>query len=362
MKKALFLSLHRPDRSPSQRFRFEQYLQYLSENGYECMHSYLIREKDDKRFYGSGNYFWKLFILIRSVVKRIVETWGASKYDIIYVQRECFMLGTSYFEKQFAKKSKLVFDFDDSIWLQVVSEGNKSLGFLKDASKTAKLIEASHMVFAGNEYLANYAKKFNHNVKIVPTTIDTDEYQRIDLPQEDPVCIGWSGSVSTIEHFEFAIPVLKKIKEKYGDRVSIKVVGDGNYRNNELGITGLPWTKENELKDLSSMDIGLMPLPDDEWTNGKCGLKGLQYMALEIATIMSAVGVNTQIIQDGENGFLAATEEEWMDKISRLIEDEKLRKRLGKEGQKTVLEKYSVKAQEANYLKYFNHLIQSDNS
>lgn len=359
MKKILFGVLHRPDRSPSQRFRFEQYLNFLKENGYDYEYSYLIRPEDDKVFYGKGNYWKKFMILFRSILKRWRELRNAKSFDLFFVQREAFMLGTTYFEKGISKKTKMIFDFDDSIWLQVVSEGNKSLGFLKDASKTQKLIQYAHLVFAGNEYLAKYARQFNSNVVIVPTTIDTDEYKRITQAASDKVCIGWSGSFTTIEHFEYAIPALLKIKEKYGDKVCFKVIGDGNYKNEALNIAGLPWIKKDELKELSGIDIGIMPLPDTEWANGKCGLKGLQYMALEIATIMSPVGVNTEIIQDGENGFLADSTDEWVDKISRLVEDEVMRKKLGAAGRQTVVDKYSVYSQRENYLKYFNELTNS---
>jgi glycosyltransferase involved in cell wall biosynthesis len=171
------------------------------------------------------------------------------------------------------------------------------------------------------------------------------------------VVIGWSGSITTIRHFELAIPFLKILKEKYGDKISIKVIGDGNYQNSQLGIRGIPWKKEEELKELQSIDIGIMPIPDDVWSKGKCGLKGLQYMALEIATVMSPVGVNCDIINDGENGFLASETVEWVDKVSRLIDNPELRTRLGKAARNTVINQYSVKANQQEYLNAFRNLI-----
>jgi len=351
--------MHRKDRSPSQRFRFEQYLEFLKQNGYDYDFSFLISTEDDKVFYSPGNTFKKGTIFLKCFLKRLKDVLNANSYDIIFIQREAFMTGTVFFEKQFAKsKAKVIFDFDDSIWMQNVSDANKKFRFLKDASKTSKIIECSDLIFAGNQYLSDYAKPFNSNIRIVPTTIDTREYQRMSLPKEEKVCIGWSGSITTIQHFKFAVPALLKIKKKYGDRIKIKVIGDANYKNEELDVISMNWNKQDELKELSSFDIGLMPLPDDEWAKGKCGLKGLQYMALEIPTIMSPVGVNSEIIQSGVNGFLAATDDEYVSAISTLIDDEITRKKVGAEGRRTVVEKYSVQAWEKKYLQYYNELVQ----
>jgi glycosyltransferase involved in cell wall biosynthesis len=111
------------------------------------------------------------------------------------------------------------------------------------------------------------------------------------------------------------------------------------------------------LNDLQEIDIGIMPLPDDEWARGKCGLKGLQYMALEIPTIMSPVGVNSEIIQNGINGFLADSEESWIENLARLIEQPSLRQRIGVAGRETVVQHYSVISQQSRYLQYFNALL-----
>jgi glycosyltransferase involved in cell wall biosynthesis len=355
-KKVLFLALHRPNRSPSQRYRFEQYLKYLEQNGFECHYSWLISENDDEIFYASGKAVSKTVILMKSLFKRWKETLQASKYVIVFVQRECFMLGTAFFEKQFARKTKLIFDFDDSIWITNVSEANKRFGFLKSASKTKEILAVADLVLAGNSYLANYAGQFNKHVEVFPSTIDTDAYIPAKRKDKWPVCIGWSGSFSTIQHFQIIIPVLEKLKKKYREKICIKVYGDGNYKYEALGIRGISWSPDGELKELNEMDIGLMPLPEDEWTNGKCGMKGLIYMSLEIPAIMSPVGVNTEIISSGENGFLAAGPDEWMGYLSMLIEDFGLRNKLGQNGRKTVMERYSVRANRDKYLGFFREL------
>ena len=215
------------------------------------------------------------------------------------------------------------------------------------------------LVFAGNPYLAEYAAGHNPHVAIVPTVIDTDAYVPIPARSTDSrLCIGWSGSFSTIPHFDLAVPVLRKLKDRYGDRLTFKVIGDARYRSEDLGIEGLPWRLEDEIRELSSFDIGIMPLPDDPWARGKCGLKGLQYMALGIPTVMSPVGVNEDIIQDGVNGFLAGSEAEWLDKLSQLIESAALRKRLGTAARQTVEAHYSVEAIRPQVLRHFSALVE----
>ncbi|MFA0961292.1 glycosyltransferase family 4 protein [Roseivirga sp. BDSF3-8] len=357
----LFVDMHRPNRSPSQRFRYEQYITHLENNGFQCDHSYLISANDDKVLYSPGSYVGKMRIFLKSYIKRLRDVMRASSYDIVFIQREAFMTGSTRFEKGFAdSKAKVVFDFDDAIWLQNVSEGNKALGFLKNAGKTSNIIGMADLVLAGNRYLANYAANFNDNIAIVPTTIDTNEYEPDHTRREDAqVCIGWSGSVSTIQHFQHAIPALRRVKDRLGEGVTFKVMGDGSYVNQELGVQGIPWRPDTELQELNSFDIGIMPLPDDEWAKGKCGLKGLQYMALEIATIMSPVGVNREIIQDGFNGFLADGEDEWVTKMVMLAEDMTLRKSMGTRARQTVEEKYSTESQKSVYVKLLRELAES---
>jgi glycosyltransferase involved in cell wall biosynthesis len=358
LKKILFVTAHRKDRAPNQRFRFEQYFSFLAENGFECHLAPLLTAADDRFFYSPANYLKKASIALRSWLRRYRDTLKSNDYDIIFIAREAFMTGSLYFEKRFRKSgAKIVYDFDDAIWIDVVSQNNKGLGWLKNANKTSRIIAMADLVFAGNAFLADYALRFNSNVVIVPTTIDTDLYQPNYHISDQPVVIGWSGSVSTIEHFSHALPALEKIKERFGDRVSIKVIGDGNYRNEVLQIKGLAWQHATELEDLRTFDIGIMPLPDNEWTWGKCGLKGLQYMALEIPTVMSPVGVNRQIIQDGQNGFLASTENEWIEKLSILVEDSALRISMGRAGRQTVVAHYSVEHQKTNYLRFFNQVL-----
>lgn len=324
----------------------------LREHGYELHFSEIISEKDDAVFYRPGRFVAKGLIMLKSLWTRLKDLRRARKMDIVFIQREALLLGSSFFEKRFYRSgAKVVFDFDDSIWLLDTSPGNKTWGWLKNPHKTKTNIAHAHAVIAGNDYLAEYARQFNTQVRIIPTTIDTGFHVPMpELRHGHKVVIGWSGSISTIKHFEYAIPFLRQLKEKYGDAITIKVIGDANYQNDELQVVSQGWSAATEVKDLNTFDIGIMPLPDDEWAKGKCGLKGLSYMACGVPTVMSPVGVNKEIIGHGVNGYLAGSHEEWISCLSMLIDSKLLREQLGNAGRDTVLKRYSVAANKQRYL------------
>ena len=352
MTKILFLVLHRKDRSPGQRYRHEQYLDYLKSKGMECTFSPLLSEKEDRIFYSEGNLFSKSVIGLKALLKRLRDVFRAHKFDFVYIYRDAFFFGT-FFERMMTKKgARIIYDFDDAIWLMDKNPKQGVFNLLKNPEKTARIIGLSDRIIVGNKYLKEYAEQFSKNVLVIPSTINMDHYN-IKKEKKDRVCIGWTGSFSTVKHFETVIPALESIKNKYGDQVYFKVIGDPNYNNRQLDIEGTKWKSESEARDLSELDIGLMPLPDDEWSRGKCAMKGLQYMALSIPTIMSPVGVNKDIVIDGVNGMLASTTEEWIIKLSELIENPTLRKEMGDAGKKTVEKDFSTAANRDKWLAVF---------
>lgn len=355
MSKVLILCDHRPERSPSQRYRFEQYLPFLESKGFDFTWAYLLNEKDDKLFYSEGNALRKASILLQTVVKRRKDSRNFKNFDIIFIQREASFLGTSTFEKKaFESGAKVIFDFDDSIWLSDTSPGNKKWSWIKKPEKFFDNVRYAHTVIAGNRYLADKAHAKNPNIVIIPTTIDTNFHlPKPQLRNKAQVVIGWSGSISTIKHFEILLPTFLKLKNAYGEKIKFKIIGQKTYSNSQLEIESVEWSSETEVDHLNSLDIGVMPLPNDEWANGKCGLKGLSYMACGVSTVMSHVGVNGEIIQHEKNGFLASSEEDWFKCLSLLIENPGLRTQLGLEGRKTVEEKYSVEANKLKYLEVF---------
>lgn len=357
MPKVLILVAHRPQRSPSQRYRFEQYLSFLQSHGFDFTWSYLLNEKDDKIFYSSGYFLRKVFIMLKSVFIRLNDVSRYKKFDLIFIQREALFFGTSYFERK-AKASgkKVIFDFDDAIWIEDTSPGNQKWKWLKDTKKFETNVACANTVIAGNAYLANKAKEFNTNVVIIPTTVDTNFHiSKPQLRNKEKITIGWSGSISTIKHFESVAPILIKLKEKYKDQIQFKVLGDEYYENEKLNIKGLAWSAETEVDILNSFDIGVMPLPGDNWANGKCGLKALTYMACGVPVVTSSIGVNKEIVQNKVNGYTVSTEQEWLNALEELMNNKLLREQIGNKGRETVINYFSVEANKEKYLNVFEN-------
>jgi len=360
MPRILFVAAHRPDRSPSQRYRFEQFAGHWAAHGFSHEYAWLIGAEEDRVFYATGHVLAKMGIFVRSWLRRARQVARVKEFDLVIVQREAFMTGSTRFERRLAASGvPLIYDFDDAIWHLDVSDANRRLRWLKDPNKTSKLIGMADLVIAGNAHLAAYAAQYNNRVEMIPTVIDTDHY----LPAPEParadgkVVIGWTGSYTSLAHLRKELPMLRALYAQWGDRIIFRIISDRDLEAPELPIENIRWNSATEVQDLRGIDIGIMPLPDDEWSRGKCGFKGLQYMGMGKAVVLGRVGVNTTIVQDGVNGLLASGQEEWLEALGRLINSSDLRTRLGIAARRTVEEGYSVRAWRDRYLQLFQTLL-----
>lgn len=345
MKKieVVVFGIHRPFRAPNERYRFEQYKNFLLQNDLIINYFYIINEEDDKILFSKGNYFKKIWIYIKSFFKRWQQIKKLNRCDVIIIYRELhwFNCLTKHWMNIIKNKTqKIIFDFDDAIWL---NEKNILAEWIKlPARKFQTLVAHSDVIIAGNSYLAHFAQQWNNNVHIIPTCVDTDYFVPIpEIKNKNKCVIGWMGSHSTIQHLQIILPVLKKIKQLY-PFVEFKLIAKKTYLQG-LNIYVEDWQKENEVKILNSFDIGIMPLPNDEWSIGKCGLKILTYLSCEIPCVASNVGVNKEIIDKTNGGFVCNNEEEWLEKLSLLIENKVLRETLGKQGRQGIKKYYSIK-------------------
>jgi glycosyltransferase involved in cell wall biosynthesis len=345
------------DTSPGQRYRLEQWGPLLRERGVDITYAPFEDHELHSIVYKPGQMSKKLQLVMRNLARRLSTVSEARNYDLVYILREAALLGPPIFERLIHRQRiPFVFDFDDAIFVSYRSPSNGYLSYLKFASKTKTICRLASHVMVGNPYLAEYARQVNENVTVIPTTIDTQKYQvRPPKTDDGPVVIGWTGSFSTVQHLDTLRGALKKLAET--EQFRLRVIGTPAYELSPLNVEAMPWRAATELEDLCAIDIGVMPLPDDNWSKGKCGLKALQFMALGIPTICSPVGVNTDIIQDNENGFLAATEAEWVDKLSRLLRSAELRRRLGDAGRTTVEQKYSAATQAPRVYEIFKSVL-----
>jgi glycosyltransferase involved in cell wall biosynthesis len=333
------------DTSPGQRFRLEQWEPLLRARGVEITYEPFEDEALHAILYRPGNMPSKLRLIGKAFARRAALMRRLRHYDAVYVFREAALLGPPVFERILHRSGvPFIFDFDDAIFVPYKSPSNGYLSYLKFPGKTRMICRLATHVIAGNPYLADYARKTNELVSIVPTTIDTDKYDAAPSETGDGVpVIGWSGSFSTLQHLDTLRGALQKLAQQ--EQFRLRVIGTPDYRLEGVQVDALPWRSETEVADLKGIDIGVMPLPDEKWSRGKCGLKALQYMALGIPTICSPVGVNSDIINDSVNGMLAATEDEWVAKMTQLLRDPHLRSRLGDAGRATVESQYSAVAQ-----------------
>lgn len=354
--KVLFLVPYPFDQAPSQRFRLEQYFKILEKRSHSyTIHSFMD-EKTWQNIYKSEKNLLKALGIIKGFMSRLLMLFKVHQFDFIFIHREASPIGPPIFEWIIAKilLKKIIYDFDDAIWLPNTSDQNKIAAGLKWHLKVRQICQWSYKISCGNQYLCNFALQFNKNVVLNPTTIDTKKIHNSALYPPDnnlkPV-IGWTGTHSTLPYLEIIVPVLQQLELQYD--FTFLVIAN---KTPDLPLKCLKfkfWSKETEIQDLMKFDIGLMPLNDDIWAKGKCGFKALQYMALEIPAVASPVGVNRSIVEDGVNGYLCDTSVEWYNKIEILLRNPELRVKLGQKGRHKVINNYSVASNSDNFLGLF---------
>jgi glycosyltransferase involved in cell wall biosynthesis len=343
--KVLALVPYPLDTAPGQRYRIEQWAPYLGEQGIDVTFAPFATPDLAQRLYAPGHLGWKAMAMLKALARRFREVASAGEFDALWVFREACLVGPAWAERiAWRKIPRLLFDFDDAIYLRYKSPANRYLSYLKFPGKTAALCRMASAVTVGNESLAEYARRYNKSVHVVPSTISLRAYRPRPerLPGATPV-IGWMGSHSSAQYLPLISRALQRLRERRPFR--FLVVGGGSFALPGVDVETRAWSSNREVEDLWEMDIGVMPLRDDPWSRGKCGMKALQYMGVGIPAVASPVGVNREIIQEGLNGLLPSTENDWVDALGRLLDDGGLRARLGQAARATVEHGYSAETQ-----------------
>lgn len=355
-KKILFLVPYAVGMAPSQRFRVELYQDVMDAAGFSYRIQSFLSTKSQEKIYKEGNYFGKALAILSGFIKRWwTVVFISPVYDFVFIHREASPAGPPFFEWVLKKiyRKRIIYDFDDAIWIPNTSVSNKIAGWAKCNWKVKYICRWSYKVVGGNEYLCAFARNYNRQVVLIPTCVDTMKgHGRVkSIYNANCPVIGWTGSHSTLKYLDEVMPLLKQLQVQYD--FCFTVIADSDPQLPLKNYRFISWQAVSENEDLLQLDIGIMPLTPDEWSEGKCGFKLVQYFATGIPAVASPVGVNKEIIEEGVNGFLCATMAEWEDTLVRLLRDASLRERMGKAGRKKVEEQYSVLSQRERFLGLF---------
>ena len=355
-KRVLFLVPYPLHRAPSQRFRVELFFPKLEQHGV----TYGVRPFMDEAtwdvLYKSGSPLQKVWGVIKGFIRRVKDVaFIVSQYDYVFIHREASPIGPPIFEFIIGKilRKKIIYDFDDAIWIPNTTKENKIVNWVKAFWKVKYICKWSYKVVGGNAFLCSFAKRHNERVVLIPTCVDTiHQHNQLKEQNTEKVVIGWTGSHSTMKFLDLIVDVLARLSEEFD--VEWLIISNKAPQFQLKNMRYLPWQETTEVQDLLQMNIGIMPLEADPWCEGKCGFKLIQYMALGIPAVASPIGVNKQIIDEGKNGFLCSSKEEWYNAIAFLIQDAAKRSELGRNGQEKINTYFSIQANAGSFLGLFD--------
>jgi glycosyltransferase involved in cell wall biosynthesis len=355
-KSILIVSPYPEGVAPGQRLKYEQYFDYLRSHGYEITVTSFVSTRLWSILYKKGRFPEKIFWTLLGFFKRLVWSAYVPFYDGIFIFHSVSLFGPALFERIYARLNpKMIYDIDDMIHLSHSSQANSFTKWLKGSSRITYLMRRARHIITCTPALDKFARQFNQNTTDISSTINTNTYQPVNSYSNiagKPITLGWSGSHSTERYLSLLADVLREVAKQRNIRLI--VIGSGNFTLPGVQVESIAWNSETEVADLQRIDIGLYPLPDDPWVYGKSGLKALQYMALGIPTVATAIGTNFRVIHHEKCGLLVKTDQEWITGLLDLIDNPEKRRSLGLAGRDRVEKYYSIKANQDVYLAIFD--------
>lgn len=340
-------------KAAGQRLKYEQYFDDWRAQGYRIDVSPFLDEAAWDKAYVRGHHLTKARGVLRGYARRVRDLFRIRKYDLVYVHMWVTPFGPSLFERLARSLARcLVFDLEDNIFIGHggAAQGNPNplLRFLKGPGKARYLVRTADHVVTSSPFLNDTCKAINARgaCTYISSSVDTDRFRPAERAAE-PVTIGWTGTFSSRIYLDMLRPVFQNLATRVPFK--LKVIGNFEYELPGVDLEVVQWTAEKEVSDLQTFDIGVYPLPLDEWVMGKSGLKAIQYMAFGIPCVATDVGTTPMLIRNGENGILVKTEAEWTDALEGLIRNPDERRRLGEAARRDAVAKYSIKAIAAQY-------------
>lgn len=329
MTRVLFLTRY-PVEGASSRYRVFQYLKHLEALGVSAEVQSFMDTPMYRLSLAPGRTGAKIWATVRATVRRLWVLRHWRKYDALYLQRELLPFGPPIIEAALRKRGAvLFFDYDDALFIKKASRYNRLATALRSEDKTRDLFRLVHCVVAGNSWLRDAAVTVG--AERAETLEVAEDTMRIPMhaahSNDTAVTIGWLGSPSTVKYLRFIEPALQSLARRYPD-VRWEIMGGNDFQMEGVDWQLSDWTLEGELAALARFDIGLMPLPPEDWAKGKSGGKARTYMAAGVVPVVSAIGYNLELIRHGETGFLCETLEDWESHLARAIEDAELRQRI----------------------------------
>jgi glycosyltransferase involved in cell wall biosynthesis len=344
MKKIAALVPNKLGKSPGQRFRIEAWSKHLPEYGWTVDFYPFETDELDKVLYTKGNYLKKVSGLISSYRGQLRNVLNKPECDILLIYREAALVGPAVIERLARRlKVPIVYDIDDPVFLPYRSPVNSWFSLLKFSRKTHSFFRMADHIISINNLMADYARKYNSSISVVPNFVDTNEFCPAVSKNGGPAKIVWTGSIGTVRNLATIAKPLHDLQAKYD--VPLRLIANEEPVVEGVKVDFRKWSPDVEISNLQDCDIGLVPLLDLRWNPWKFFLKTVQYMAAGLPVVARRMGSNTEIIQDGVNGFLVETEKEWFDRLSLLIEDRELREKMGRAARKTAVEGYSLETQ-----------------
>lgn len=348
--------------SPATRFRACAYFDAFRDAGIEVDYQPFLTSPERKRLHGALTPM-QVRDLGFALVRRIFLSARAKKYDVVFVQREAMLVGPPLMERLLVSLGvPLVYDLDDAVWLhsEPIAGSFRAryprIGdFIRAPAKGNELITLASEVTTGSERLAAHAVRMNSNVTVIPTVTDLEVWKPKagrspgDIMHEVPI-IGWIGTPSTAPSLALVDGVLGRLRrEGHAFRVVTRGVGTG-YTFEHVEAENLPWREKEEPDDFADIDIGIAPMRKDEWSNGKCAFKQIQYLTVGIPCVTSRAGSVDEFLVHGENALIADDEEGFYAHIKALLVDHALRARLVRSGRKVIENKYCLAAQAPRFI------------
>lgn len=325
----------------SSRYRFLQYLPYLEPLGLDIDVAPLLGNEYISRLYGGG--FTQYGRIAKGYVSRISRLLRSRSYDLVWIEKEALPFFPGRLEQLLLTRGiPYVLDYDDAVFHGLEQKGlTAKLKQLLLRGKFDRIMQNSACVVAGNPYIGDFARKAGSpRVEIVPTVVDLRKYEPASQANTQEVRVGWIGTPVTARYLEIVRDIAASREDD--DHVKFVFIGSGDVSWGLSNVEILPWAASTEADDLRLLSIGIMPLVDSPFERGKCGLKLLQYMAAGLPVIASPVGVNSDIVEHGVNGFLAETPDDWDRAIQLLSGNAQMRAGFGQAGRLKVEQHYSL--------------------